>query len=381
MEVSHYTALVLRSGLVDRKKLVPVLRELENESTERLSTKSVSTRLIDRGLITGWQHNLLLRGRWRGFLVGNYKLLDHLGAGGMCRVFLAEHRQLGRQLAMKMLTSHATKDGIQVERFYREARCLGRLNHPNIVTLHDVGVDQGRHYMALEYIKGTDLQQIVDKQGPLPCRLVAEYIAQVADAVNSMHREDLVHRDIKPSNIIVNEHGKTTLLDMGLVRDFSDANSLTVAGQVDLLGTVDYIAPEQIEDSHHVDRRADIYSLGCTFYQLLVGHPPFPHGTDMQRLMDHQSRKPLPLQKLRRNIPTELAELCHAMLIKESRWRIHSARVVADRLRKWLLADAASTFPFRKKKVHQPHALGDTMDGFGQVATFMDLPRERKAES
>ena len=326
-----------------------------------------------------WQHQLLLRGRWKGFFLGNYRLIDHLGSGGMCKVFLAQHRQLGRRLAIKVLSSEAVRDPLQVQRFYREARALGRLNHSNIITLHDAGSSEGRHFMALEYFEGADLQQLVEQHGPLACDAAADYVCQVADALDCLHRQDLVHRDIKPGNILVNKHGQVKLLDMGLVLDVKDKSSLTRLQNVDVLGTADYVSPEQIDDSHHVDHRADVYSLGCTLYQLLVGHPPFPSGTTMQRLMSHQSRQPIEMRKLRREIPEEISKLCHGMLAKETSERICSARIVCDRLTKWLGVGKPIRLPLRRITDESYPATKESLSGFGDVATFLDVSAERKA--
>ncbi|MEK6239473.1 MAG: serine/threonine protein kinase, partial [Planctomycetales bacterium] len=316
--LGQYVTLMLRSGLVDRNRLNSIVQELQQDKpAERLTISMVARRLIDLRLITLWNHRLLMKGCTEGFLIGGYKLLYPLGAGGMCRVFLVEHGQLRRRMALKIMSSESARDPVQVQRFYLEARMLGRLNHSGIITLHDVGRAAGRHFMALEYFPGVDMQQLVDRNGMLPCKTAAEYVCQIADALDHLHRQRLVHRDVKPANMLASGDGRVKLIDMGLALDQEIDHSLTRIQRAEMLGTTDYVAPEQIEDCHNVGRQADVYSLGCTLYFLLTGRPPFPEGSMMQRLMCHQGIEPPPVDKVRTTVPDKLAKLCHEMLVKD----------------------------------------------------------------
>jgi serine/threonine-protein kinase len=231
------------------------------------------------------------------------------------------------------------EDTSYLARFHREARAAAALDHRNIVRAFDVDNDGNIHYLVMEYVEGRDLQQIVTKDGPLAYTAAAEYIRQAAEGLASAHRAGLIHRDIKPANLLVTPKNVVKLLDLGLARFADeDKSSLTVAYDENVLGTADYLAPEQALDSHAVDARADIYALGCSMFFLLTGHPPFVGGTLPQRLMMHQKQPPPDIRAERPDAPQELLDICLRMMSKRPEDRYQSADEVAAELTSWLLA-------------------------------------------
>src|SRR5262249_27270936 len=227
----------------------------------------------------------------------------------MGSVYLCEHKFMRRRVAVKVLPSAKAEESSALERFYREARAVAALDHPNIVRAYDIDQDDKLHFLVMEYIDGASLQEIVKRHGPLEVPRAAHYMRQSAEGLEHAHQTaNLIHRDIKPGNILVDRTGLVKVLDMGLARFFNDDEScITAKYDENVLGTADYLAPEQALDSHDVDIRADIYSLGATFYFCLTGHTPFEGGTVAQKLIWHQTRQPKPIRALRPEVPEELA--------------------------------------------------------------------------
>ena len=180
----------------------------------------------------------------------------------------------------------------RILRVFSRKPAAAQLNHPNIVQTFDIGKDGDMNYIVMEYVEGRDLQNLVQDSGPVEFEAAANYLRQAAEGLGYAHQKGLIHRDIKPANLLLDNRGVVKLLDLGLAR-FVDQKtpSLTIAHDENVLGTADYLAPEQAKDSHSVDSRADIYSLGCTLYFLLTGHPPFPSGTLPQRIYKHQHKR------------------------------------------------------------------------------------------
>ncbi|MCK5557956.1 MAG: serine/threonine protein kinase, partial [Candidatus Hydrogenedentes bacterium] len=327
--------------MVEKDRLVALLRELKRESDGHSITDTdfVAGRIVEAGLLTRWQVDKLLEGRHKGFFLGKYKLLGHLGTGGMSSVYLAEHVLMQRQVAIKVLPQNRVEDTSYLARFHREAQAAASLDHRNIVRAYDVDSEGSIHYLVMEYVEGRDLQQIVQKDGPLEYVVAAEYARQAAEGLAHAHLAGLIHRDVKPANLLVTPKNVVKLLDLGLARfTGEDKASLTVAYDENVLGTADYLAPEQALDSHGVDSRADIYGLGCSFYFLLTGHPPFVGGTLPQRLMMHQKQPPPDIQLDRPDAPQDLIDICLKMMAKKPGDRYQSAAETADALAKWLIA-------------------------------------------
>jgi serine/threonine protein kinase len=250
-----------------------------------------------------------------------YELLELLSQGGMGTVYRAQHLELDRIVAVKVLSADRMRDERAVARFKREMRAIGQLEHPNIVRAMDAGDEAGTHYLVTEFVDGRDLSSLVQERGALPVPEACEIIRQAALGLQHIHEHGLVHRDIKPSNLMLARDGTVKLLDLGLVllqeSVQSSAADLTSSGRI--MGTIDYMAPEQGSDSHDVDIRADIFSLGATFYKLLTGLAPFSgpqYDTLAGKLSALAAAEPVPLRDYRPDVPAPLADLVTRMLAK-----------------------------------------------------------------
>ncbi len=236
--------------------------------------------------------------------IGPYRIKEEIGRGAMGRVYRAEHVRLKRNVALKVIPPELTVSKKQLDRFHREMEAVGRLDHPNIVRATDAGEFGGIHYLAMELVAGDDLAKWLQRAGKFSVGCASELIRQAAMGLAHIHKASLVHRDIKPSNLLVTESGTVKILDLGIamLRQGDGESSLTSAGA--LMGTPDFIAPEQIERVTGVDGRADIYSLGCTFYTLLTGQPPFcgPNlETDIAKMI---AQRGSPHRLFMRSVPT-----------------------------------------------------------------------------
>jgi len=322
LTVTDFIGVVRQSGLVDEATLAAYLERHERALAQVDSPAKMAAQLVRAELLTQFQVGLLLQGRWRRFSIGRYKVLDQLGAGGMGAVYLCEHKHMRRRVAVKVLPIARAMKPSCLERFYREARAAAALNHPNIVRAYDIGQDDSLHYLAMEYVEGATLQELVDRQGPLEPLQAVHYLRQAALGLQHAYEAGLVHRDIKPGNMVVDLTGTLKILDLGLARFFADeTDDVSVRHDETALGTVDYLAPEQAVNSHDVDIRADIYSLGCTMYFCLTGQTPFGDATGAQKMLWHQSRFPQPIRDFRSDVPRELLSILDTMLAKRLRDR------------------------------------------------------------
>ncbi len=339
--VDTFLDLLHRSGLVEGDQLNAALLDLKEQAGGKpvADVDFLAEKLVELGLVTDWQCDKLLEGRHKGFFLGKYKLLGHLGTGGMSSVYLAEHVLMQRRVAIKVLPKNRVEDSSYLARFHREAQAAAALDHRNIVRAYDVDSDGGIHYLVMEYVEGRDLQEMVKVDGPMAYMSAADYTRQAALGLAHAHEAGLIHRDVKPANLLVDQKNVVKVLDLGLAR-FTDEDraSLTVAYDENVLGTADYLAPEQARDSHGVDARADIYSLGCSLYFLLLGHPPFAEGTLPQRLMMHQKEPPPSIIAERNDVPRELVRICMQMMAKRPNQRYRTAQAVADALGDWLVS-------------------------------------------
>ncbi|MCA9267401.1 MAG: serine/threonine protein kinase [Planctomycetales bacterium] len=343
-EASPISAAVLvdvirRSGLVDVSALEG---ELCDWAASDLSAGDIAAQLVERELVTSWQARQLLKGRWKGFRLGKYQLLKELGRGGMAKVFLAQHHTLHNRVAIKVLWRRSKSSGSQIQRFLREARAAAQLSHPNIVRVFDVDEEAGRHFLVMEYVHGSSLQDIVDDRGPLAYETAVRWAAEAAHGLAKAHEHGLIHRDVKPANLLI-EDGKTCKLsDFGLARasadELEDAPSLTMQHEEKVLGTADYIAPEQAVNSHDVDARADQYSLGCTLYFMLTGRAPFPEGRIVERLTKHCTQEPVDIRRFRPDAPVALLQVIHRLTRKKPEERFADCSQAAAALEDWLTA-------------------------------------------
>jgi serine/threonine protein kinase len=273
----------------------------------------------------------------------HYELLGKLGAGGTGIVYQGRDTNLNRDVAIKVLLDNSQGKESHLARFKREWQAAARLDHPNIVRVFEGGDEGGRPYLVMEYLEGRDLFQLVRKQGPLPILEACDCVRQAALALQHAHDHGLVHRDVKPSNLLRTARGLVKLLDLGLARWHQPATPLTEAGRV--VGTLDYMAPEQFDDPQQVMAPADLYGLGCTFYFLLTGRVPFPGGNILQKMKAHQTHVPKPLVELRPDCPKELITMVNRLMEKSPAGRYPSARVLADELERYRAAAAARRWP------------------------------------
>ncbi len=325
----EFLDLLEKSGLLDHGRLAQArsdVREGENATT-------LAKRLVETGLLTDWQGAQLVAGR-SSFTLGKYKLIRLLGRGGMGGVFLAEHMTMHRRVALKTISRDFGSTPGSLEQFLLEARTIATLDHPNIVQAYNFDQEGGRFFLVMEYIDGQDLEQIVEEQGPLEGNVAADYIRQAADGLQHGHERKIIHCDIKPSNLLLNDKGVVKIVDMGMSRLQDPDKAGEGTGGDQILGSVDYLAPEQALESKDFDHRADIYSLGCTLYFLLTGRPPFPEGSLHEKLMKHQTVEPAPVTESRSDLSEKLVEVCEKMMAKEPAGRYQSAAEVGKALAK-----------------------------------------------
>ncbi len=334
----RFLEIVERSRLVEPRALADFKAKLKAKYGDELPADAsrIASSMRKAGLVTQWHTDKLLAGKYKGFFLGKYKLLGHIGSGGMSSVYLAEHTRMHDKRAIKVLPRTRVKDATYLARFQLEAKAIASLNHPNIVSAFDIDNEGDTHYIVMEYVDGVDLQQLVRRDGPLDPGTAANLLAQAADGLQHAHQRGVIHRDVKPANLLIDSDGRVRLLDMGLALVAAQENeSLTVAHNENVLGTADYLAPEQALDSHNVDHRADLYGLGCTLYFLITGRPPFPEGTLAQRIAKHQTEMPAAIKKLRPDCPGELDGICVKLIQKDPQYRYQSAADAADALRKF----------------------------------------------
>jgi serine/threonine protein kinase len=365
MEAREYMEHVISSGLMDREELDRALQNLW--PTDR--AKKVARHLVDLGKLTKFQAERLLIGRTDGSQLGQYRILDDLGRGGMGRVYKAVHQSMGRFVALKVLAPDLTKTERAKELFQREVRAAARLTHPNIVTSYDAQIGE-RCFLVMEYVDGPNLSQLVREQGPLPIEQACEYIRQAAIGLDYAHGLGLIHRDVKPSNLLVQQSAsgpQVKILDFGLALvTAGDAaqGEPSIATVQTVLGTPDYVSPEQARNQYGVDGRSDLYSLGCTFYFLLTGEAPFGGGTALEKIVKHGTEAPVAVQTKRPDVPEAVAAIVHKLLAKNPKWRYQKAGDLALELATVVGNKADWIAPPRPKpKLGSKLELGHTSSG------------------
>jgi len=317
------------SGLMTQGEIDAVVESLP-PSDRPQSGEDLAKLLYRRGKLTKYQAEALYRGKTKGLVMGNYVVLDKIGQGGMGQVYRARHSRMNREVALKVLPSVFTKSEDAVRRFQREVQAAARLNHANIVTAYDADESDGLHFLVMEYVQGCDLSELVREKGPLPLGRVIEYTVQTAKGLGYAHSEGIVHRDVKPSNLLLDSKGTVKILDMGLARfeqqargtDTTEEARMTQTGQV--MGTVDYMSPEQAMNARAADQQSDIYSLGCTFFYLLTGRPVYGGESLTERLMAHSTKEIPSLSKLRKDVPPALDKIFQKMVAKQTKDRYRS---------------------------------------------------------
>jgi serine/threonine protein kinase len=365
----EFLDLVQKSGVVDSKRLSAYLVNLR--AAGPLAPKEppqLAGLLVCDGILTNFQAEQILAGKWRRFTIGKYKVLERLGSGRVGSIYLCAHEPSRRRVAVKVLPTALAEDPASLERFYREARALAALNHPNIVRAYDIDQDDRLHFLVMEYVDGSSLQEITERGGPMAVLRAAHYLRQAAVGLQHAHESaGIVHRDITPADILVDRGGVVKIIDMGLVRFTGEevAAFPTVYRGV-ILGTPDYMAPEQAIDPHSVDIRADIYSLGATFYFCLTRYTPFCGGTAAQKLIWHQTRQPDPVRQLRPQVPEGLAVLIERMMATDPDERPQTPQEVADALAPYT-AEPIGPPPEDEMPRLSPAALGDQPPATGDV--------------
>lgn len=344
--IAAFIDLVEKSHLIEPPRLDDYWARLQGCSAPDRPHR-LARRMVEDGLLTNFQAEQLLKGKYKGFTLGNYRILERIGRGGMGTVYLAEHKVMRHRVAVKVMPPAQAENPTARERFYREARAAAMLSHPNLVRAHDIDCAAGMHYLVMEYVDGATLAELVARQGPLSADRAAHYVGQAAIGLQYAHETaGMVHRDIKPGNLLVDRNGTVKILDMGLARigalSIFDAKADSITRNYNdksILGTADYIAPEQAVNSQSADIRADIYSLGATFYFLLTGQPPFPTGSVTQKLMWHQMREPAPLRQFRSDLPREITDLVGRMMSKTPELRPQQPCEVVEVLLPWIESD------------------------------------------
>jgi serine/threonine protein kinase len=308
--------------------------------------------LVSRGAVTHFQVAKLKQGTFQGLALGPYHILSPLGKGGMGTVYLARDMRKpegGKALiALKVLPpKRAREEDRMLARFLREMDMAQRVGHPHLTKTFEAGAIAGVHYIAMEYIRGESLRRVVGDHGPLSVARAAHLFAEVADGLGHAHHTGLVHRDLKPQNIMVTPNGHAKILDLGLalaVDEELPADKTIVGGQGYVLGTMDYIAPEQVDDPTGVDARADLYAMGCSLYFALTGQPPFPGGTSQEKMKRHRTEHPDPLTDFNPTVPVEFARIVQKLMEKAPGRRYQTAKAVRDALRPWAASDPETPY-------------------------------------
>lgn len=345
MSLAEFTRQLVESELMSKDEVRAFRAELPPEKRTD-EVQEFARELVRQKKITGYQASAVYQGKGSSLQLGGYTILDKLGQGGMGMVFKAEHRTMKRIVALKVLPPAATKSPDNVKRFHREVQAAARMTHPNIVAAFDAGEANKVHFLVMEFVDGSDLSQIVKKQGPLPVDKAVQCIVQAARGLEAAHEAGIVHRDIKPANLLLDHSGVVKILDMGLARldeGFSGNAGAAGAGMTQtgaIMGTVDYMSPEQALNTKNADARADIYSLGCSLYYLLTGRPPYQGETLMEKLLAHREQ-PIPsLKPLCANAPPALEAVYVRMVAKQPHERYQSPSEVIRDLQASLTAEA-----------------------------------------
>jgi serine/threonine protein kinase len=300
-------------------------------STDEVSGQQLADKLVEMEVVTRYQADQMLQGRNK-LNLGPYVVNDFIGEGGMGRVYKAVHPVMGRESAIKVLPQHKSTPE-SIENFKREIRTQAKLDHPNLVRAYDAGEDGKVHYLVTEYVPGTDLRRLIRSEGPLTVQQAANVIMQAAYGLQHAHESGLIHRDMKPGNILVTPTGIAKVSDLGLAGFMDDAEDDPRAGKI--VGTADYLSPEQIRNPHDVNKRSDIYSLGCTLYYAVTGKVPFPGGTPNSKAQRHLAEQPMHPRQFNQEITEEFVEIIADMMEKDPDERIESAAEVATRLEPW----------------------------------------------
>ena len=333
--VDRFIENIERSCLIGKEELGQALASIKRSEPAAFDERELlALRFIQDGLLTRWQCDNLLQGKYKSFFLGPYRLLRLLGRGGLGDVYLAEHTTLGSLRAVKVLGPARSHDHTVLACFQGSARAFCQLNHPNIVQVFDIGQAGRAYFMVQEYIEGRDLHAIVSDDGPLACAAAADYVRQAANGLDYAHQKGVVHCRVNPSHLMLDTEGTVKVLgsfSSQFAEDQFPLLTLAIHKQTDLLAA-GFLAPEDASDGYSASPPADIYCLGCTLYYLLTSQPPFPSGTLKQRAYGHVFNTPESIYKFRPDAPKELVEFCEWMMNKSPDARPQTMHDVAAAL-------------------------------------------------
>jgi serine/threonine protein kinase len=328
---------VVAAGLATVDELRALFGSLPADQRPRDAEKFAQL-LRDKGKLTDYQSQILLQGKGASLAFGNYVLMAQLGVGASGHVFRAKHKLSGREVAIKVLAAEVAKNEKSVKRFHREVQATAKLAHPNIVRAVDAGEFNGQHYMVMEFVAGEDLASTVKTKGPLAPEDAVKCVLDAARALEYAHSKGIVHRDIKPGNLLRDHGGAVRLLDLGLVR-FEESGEATgdgLTGTQQVMGTIDYMAPEQVLDTRHADARCDIYSLGCTLFYLITGRKVYEGKGVVDRIMAHRTGAIPSLEKNRNGVSPQLDIVFAKMVAKQPDQRYQKMTEVCRALERFL---------------------------------------------
>jgi serine/threonine protein kinase len=334
--VEGFLRTVLRSGLLDREALQTLLRTMPLD--RRSDPEAVAEHLVRAGRLTRFQSRKLLAGTALGLVLGPFQVLAPIARGGMGMVYLARDTRGQLLVALKVLSPRKAREEERLlARFRREMEMCQRVSHPHLAWTYEVGVWHGVYYIAMEYIPGRSLFRVVHDEQRLPVPRASRLFAEVCLALDHAHNQGLIHRDLKPSNIIVTPNDHAKVLDLGLALMEGEINGQreVIGGEGYIVGTMDYVAPEQTADASRVDARCDVYALGCTLYFALTGRPPFPGGTSRDKIQRHRTDEPAPIPQLNPDVPPAFVGLVRRMMAKDPDQRMPSAAAVRHELLTW----------------------------------------------
>lgn len=335
LTVDAFLRIVLTSGLLVADEVQAALQSLP---MDRLGdVQAVADHLVRAGKLSRFQSGKLLQGITLGLILGPFHLLAPIGKGGMGAVYLARDSRTKELVAVKVLPpKRARAEERTLARFRREMEMCQRVCHPHLTQTFEVGSQGDVHYIVMEFIRGRNLSRVVTDDGILTVPRAARLFSEVALGLEHAHAVGLIHRDLKPSNIMVQTDDRAKVLDLGLALVQGEGGDRTVVGGAGyVVGTLDYLAPEQAEDAVQVDPRSDIYSLGCTLYFALTKHPPFPGGSALQKMLRHKCDEPPPVEQFNPSVPGDFLTLLRRMMAKRKEDRFASARELREALTPW----------------------------------------------
>lgn len=352
MARSMFRNSALLSGLVSQDQIDQAVDALYKSSATTLAPlveaddAALAAKLVEMNALTKYQADQIRAGRTK-LNLGPYIITDFIGQGGMGQVYKGLHQVMGRECAVKVLPLHKSTPEA-VNNFIREIRTQAQLDHPNLVRAYDAGRDGDVHYLVTEYIAGTDLRRLVRTHGPLSQQQAASVVLQAAKGLDHAHKRGLIHRDVKPGNILVTPQGIAKVSDLGLAGFMNEADSDPRAGKI--VGTADYLSPEQIRNPTEVTPLSDIYSLGCTLYYAVCGKVPFPGGTARDKARRHCEETPWHPRRFNPDLNEEFVDVIADMMEKHPADRIQSAEEVVARLEQW----AGDASPIRQRSLRSP---------------------------